>query len=239
MRALFDPEVEFENNEAVIGPPHVHHLHNVIRIQPGEKLLLIDGRGKQTITEVIASSKKEIALKKIEELFFQDQRQVDLLLAPPKKDTFHEILKISVELDIKSIYLADTHYSQRFPYKKEKIEKIVQGAYEQSNSAFEIEIIESNSLLNMKPLLESYDHVLYFSTMSDNEGESKLWEPLLSEKILVVVGPEGGFSSDEHQFFLALDKVHEIRLQTNILRSQTAVSAALGYVHGKLLLPRS
>lgn len=239
MRAIFDPKISFEEDKAVLGPDHVHHLHNVVRIQPGEQVLILDGKGRKILTEVLLSSKKEIAVKKLNEFFEEDDRRVDLLLAPPKKDTFYEILRMAVELNIKTIQLADTHYSQRFPYNEEKVEKVLISSYEQSNSAYEVQIVESNSLQNLKDSLGEYDRILYFSTMVDDGHQEPVAPCSVQEKILVVVGPEGGFSPEEHSFFLSLKNTEEIRLKTNILRSQTAVPAALGYVHGKLLMPRS
>lgn len=240
MRALFHPELNFENDNAVIGPPQTHHLFNVVRIKPGEQLLILDGRGGMLLSEVIQCSKKEIAIKKLKEAKKEDQRKVDLLLAPPKKDTFHEILRSAVELDIRHINLVDTEYSNRFSINEEKVEKILIGSYEQSNSPFTVAVSSYDSLINNKEIFNRYNHVLYFSTMGDILEETAMNRQLdQQDEILVVIGPEGGFSPGEHEFFLSLENVYEIKLKTNILRSQTAVSAALGYIHGKLLLPCS
>ena len=52
----------------------------------------------------------------------------------------------------------------------------------------------------------------------------------LNEKVLVIIGPEGGFSDREFEFFASNPNINMLTLGDLILRAETAVTVALGNV---------
>ena len=138
MRAIYNPKLVFIDNIAEIDGEDFHHLLNVIRIKKTEKILVIKGNGIKTISKINEITKKKIIIEKIEEVLIKDKRKIDLLLANPKKEATFEIFKSAIETNIKNIYIAETRYSQRLNYNKEKINKILKSSYQQSNCYFDV-----------------------------------------------------------------------------------------------------
>ena len=130
-------------------------------------------------------------------------------------------------MNVRNIYLVDTQYSQRLKLSQDKINKVLIGAYEQSNYAFETKIHGALKFEKIVDLFENYDHVQYFSTLGGAPHGSTV---KLSGPVLILVGPEGGFSTEEDNFICQQSKVLAIQFKTNIMRSQTAVSAAMGHL---------
>ncbi len=228
MRAVFEKGITPTKGKTLtLGPRHVHHLVNVVRVREDEEILLLDGSGNKYFSRIINISKKKINLEIISHKKDRDQRNIDLLLAPPKKEAFLEILRNAVELNIRAVYLMKTQYSQRFKMTRDKIDKVLQGSYEQSNSSFEINLGEEQSILELPEFIKNYDKAYYFSTTQRGNEEKDLDK---KESILIMIGPEAGFSKEEDEAFGRLSKMTPVQLDTNILRSQTAVSAAIGYL---------
>ena len=54
---------------------------------------------------------------------------------------------------------------------------------------------------------------------------------LLKGNILLITGPEGGFTKDEIDFLESLPNSHSISLGSNILRAETAMASLISFVN--------
>ena len=54
---------------------------------------------------------------------------------------------------------------------------------------------------------------------------------LTSKPICVIIGPEGDFSEDEREEILRFNDVQPIKINENILRSETAVISAISIIN--------
>jgi 16S rRNA U1498 N3-methylase RsmE len=68
----------------------------------------------------------------------------------------------------------------------------------------------------------------------DESGKGKPLPELLPElkdkKLAILIGPEGGFSADEHYILKSVEFARGFGMGSRILRADTAAVAALGYV---------
>jgi 16S rRNA (uracil1498-N3)-methyltransferase len=227
MRAIFKKDIQFVDGIANLEKKQVHHLVNVVRIKLNDPLLILDGKGTKYFTVIKKLAKRDIQVKLVSEEHCKDDRFIDLLLAPPKKEAFFEILKNAVELNIKNIYTVDTQYSQRINIAEEKIKKILCGAYEQSNYCYEATVFPPCKFKELDNLLEKYNEIYYFTTARSKPPSRS---PVSIGPVLIIIGPEGGFTAEEDQYFANHAKVYSIQFKTNIMRSQTAVTAAVGFL---------
>jgi 16S rRNA (uracil1498-N3)-methyltransferase len=208
----------------------LHHLVNVIRIEKEEPLLLLNGQGLIIETRVEMISKKEMILKRIDQRHGIRQFEFDLALGMPKREALELCLKEATELGFRRIYLIKSDFSQmRFP-DKERTEKLLISALEQSNAPFLPEVIFTE--WDQIPF-NRYKRVLLLDSQTNDINSQG--EILGGSEELLIVGPEGGFSAIEIQFLHSQSNIKVVNLPTPILRSPTAVATGAGIMIESLL----
>ncbi|MDC0397454.1 RsmE family RNA methyltransferase, partial [Candidatus Pelagibacter sp.] len=109
---------------------------------------------------------------------------------------------------------------------KERLEKVIIEAAEQSNRISVPTIEEPQKLKNFL----SNDMDLIFTDL--NTSNTKIDLKKLSKKPkCVIIGPEGDFSEEEREKILKFNGVQPIKINENILRSETAVISALSIIN--------
>ncbi len=206
----------------------LNHFNNVLKLKVGEKVLILDGKGKKVFCFVSERTKKKITLEKSDEQNFSDQRKITIALGNLKREAFTEALKKSVECNVKKIIIFNSEYSQRQSYKTERIQAVLKSAIEQSNSIFDLEV-NFTDLNQIK--FNEFNHIYFFNSQTE---KSNLLNTQNGEEILIIIGPEGGFSPNEIKYLKSLNNISEIKADTNILRAPTALSYSVGHVQGLL-----
>ena len=110
---------------------------------------------------------------------------------------------------------------------KERLEKIVIEASEQS-SRINVPSIESPQTLDIFLKKNSMD-LIFTDLNSDN---IKVDQSKLTDKpVCIIIGPEGDFSETERDKILSFKGVQSVKINENILRSETAVISAISIVN--------
>ena len=110
---------------------------------------------------------------------------------------------------------------------KERLEKIVIEASEQSNR-INVPIIEESQNLNNFLKTDSID--LIFTDLNSNNNKIDK-SKLTGRPVCIIIGPEGDFSEAEREKILGFKGVQSIKINENILRSETAVISAISIVN--------
>lgn len=227
MRALYQSPLKVEDSYVLKDEP-LHHLVNVVRIEKGEEILLLNGEGLRIKTIVEEVSKKSVLLKT---LAFETQElpfRMDLALGMPKRDALELSLKQAVELGFGKIYLIRSEYSQmKFP-EEDRAQKLLISALEQSNASHLPQIIETT--WDKIPFSTYKESILF-----DSRPNGVLNSLDVEINHILIIGPEGGFSPSEHEFFGQLANLKTLNLPTPILRTPTAIATGAGIVIRGLL----
>ena len=110
---------------------------------------------------------------------------------------------------------------------KDRLEKIVIEACEQSNR---INVPAIEEAQNLKSFLNSNSMNLIFTDL--NSDNKKIEKTKFSDKpICIIIGPEGDFSEHERQEILSFKGVQALKINDNILRSETAVISAISIIN--------
>jgi 16S rRNA (uracil1498-N3)-methyltransferase len=234
MRAIYLEGLRDFSSTSVlkIEGERAHHLLKVARVKVGDDLLLFNGKGFKLKAAVIESRKKDLSVK-ILEIFKEEKSNpsFDVAICLPKKNAFDEIIKISVELGLDSIIPINSEYSTRQLLNKERIQRILESALIQSNNPFLPDFKELISLKALKEISEGYDQVFYFSSVKKGSVVN-LSIDKEKNKILLIIGPEGGLSPLEEGFLKGLKKMQTVHLPTPILRSPHALATSVGFLLG-------
>jgi 16S rRNA (uracil1498-N3)-methyltransferase len=217
------------SSEYLISGDDLHHLVNVVRIEEGETLLLLNGRGLSVTTEVVKVSKKELRLKRLQDSIQELPYNFHLALAMPKREALELALKEATEIGFRTIYLIKSDRSQmKFP-DEERLGKLLVSALEQSNAPWLPEV----KYMDWKEIpWEEMNSVFLMDSQTD--ADSAL-ESNLKGNLLLVIGPEGGFSSEEISYFHSKQRLKVIHLPTPILRTPTALAVGAGMMIQSLL----
>lgn len=227
MRAVYIEDLISED-QYVLNGDILHHLVNVIRIEKDEELLLLNGKGLSVTTVVTEVAKKSLTLKKIADKTSAPKFHMDLVIGIPKKDALELSLKEAVELGFGKIYLVRGAYSQNRVPEKERITSLLISALEQSNSAFLPDVLETD--WETIPW-NDYGTVLLLDSQSGKESSSRS----ISDRNLLIVGPEGGFSPEELESLRGKKNLESLLLPTPIMRTPTAVAAGAGVLLQRLM----
>ena len=216
--------VEDINNPSLTGET-AHHIERVLRMSPGEELLISDGAGKWARCQIANISKKEINLNilenGVEEL---EAMQVSVLQALPKSDRAKETVELLTAAGVKEIYPWQASRSIGKESDKWQV-----AAFEASKQSRRFNIPKVFEKLDNKSAIElakEFDQVL----ICHESATSKISEVVNPAKsTLIIIGPEGGLSEDEiSQFQSAGGKL--IKLGRPVLRSAHAGIAAVSAV---------
>ena len=227
MRALVVESANLEKEaDLLIEGDQFHHLKNVVRVKESQEVLLIDGKGRGRIYIINEMKKDSLLLGPTAD--FKESRskiEIDFLIGKLKRDAMDLAIKQACELGARRILIADTEYSQSYPLKEERVERLVISAMEQSNNLIKPEVLE----IDLKDLNHGdYQNIILFSLKKNRQGFEV--EETLKNNTLILIGPEGGFSSSEEEMIQAYPNTKIKSLSTPILRAITAVPCAMGYV---------
>lgn len=213
-----------------------HHCHNVLRIGVGENILLFNGNGlcmEGTIT-VAGKQEGQIELTKDLTTAFQTSRTYKLTIAfaPTKNiDRTEFAVEKLVELGVDQIILLDCEHSERSHIRLDRMEKIILSACKQSRKIFipGIRNLVSPTILTTQYKQEQPTGQVFCCHL-ENASVPLNENYLMSSDVLMLIGPEGGFSNEEIEH-MSLRGATMVTLGPYRLRVETAAIAACTTIH--------
>jgi 16S rRNA (uracil1498-N3)-methyltransferase len=202
----FKPIIELSNEET-------RHL-KALRLKTGDSVELFDGKGNIAEGKITETGKKtKITITKTK-TFQKDDLEIILWTAIPKGERADWLIEKAVEVGVNKIVPIISRYSVVIP-KKAKIERwkrIAISASAQSKRAFIPEITEP---VKFKDAIERINDAQII--ICHQEGKNIRELKIEKKKIILIIGPEGGFDEKELEI-----KAEKIKISENILRIETA-----------------
>ena len=238
MPHFFIKSDQITNNVAEISDrENYQHIARSLRARTGESLLLIDENKIQyesVITEITGSK----IFAKIEKSY-PSKRNLDFELylaqTPLRSDAQSFIIEKATELGVVGIYpICTDNCALNKSVIEKKIQKWQKIMYESSKQCERAQIPQMYPIAKLEELIlsKNFDKVIVFceriasKTIRDSFRENPLKK---GDRLLVVIGPEGGFSQKEFDMFKSSD-VEMLTLGDLILRAETAVTVGLGNI---------
>ena len=237
MPHFFIKSENIENNIIKIDDTeNYRHIAKSLRVRIGEKLLLIDENQIQYETEVKEVTSKEIYC--IIENAYPSKRDLefDLYLAqsPLRSDAQLTVMEKATELGVKAVYpiLTDNCALNKsvIEKKQEKWQKVMYESCKQCERAI---VPTCYSITSLDMLLENkFDKIIVFAERSTEISLKQFLSQNMikkGESVLAIIGPEGGFSQKEFEYFKEKN-LPLVSLGNLILRAETAVIMGLGNI---------
>ena len=229
---------QIENKKITIrDKENYFHIARSLRARVGENLLLIDKKQIQYETAIESITNSEITVKINKSYPSKRFLDFELYLAqsPLRSDSQNILIEKATELGVYGIYPIKTDNcalnNEIIDKKIDKWQKIMYEASKQCERAFIPKCFERTTIEKLLQQ-EHFDKVYAFcerianKTIRDSFKENPVKK---GEKVLVIIGPEGGFSQREFDFF-EKQKLEMLTLGNLILKAETATTVALGNV---------
>ncbi|PJE74505.1 MAG: hypothetical protein COV01_00510 [Candidatus Taylorbacteria bacterium CG10_big_fil_rev_8_21_14_0_10_41_48] len=211
----------------------LHQMRSVFRFHSGDTVILFNGDGNDYVSEIVSIDKSEAVFRVTHSSVNQWKPSVKLTLAVSmiKKDSFEWVVQKATELGASEIIPLISERSEKKGWNRERAEKIIIEACEQSGRS------DVPTLGELTPLFDFIDRekrkIIVFHTSGSRFDLSP--DPrsnLVVKEIVALVGPEGGWSEKEIEMF------HEknfsiMHLSTPVLRAETAAIAITSLILAK------
>ena len=204
-----------------------HYLTKVMRIKENEVFSLFNKDGEWE-AKVLEISKSIVEFKITKQLRQKENfKELWLAFSPIKSNYQNFMIQKATELGVTKFLPIIFDRTVVRKINKERLEKIVVEASEQSNR-INVPIIEDIQDLNS--FLKNNSINLIFTDLNSNK--IKIDKSKLTDKpICIIIGPEGDFSEAEREKILTFRGVQPIKINENILRSETAVISTISIIN--------
>lgn len=207
------------------------HAVKVLRLQCGDRMVLVDGEGGLYDAEVSVASGKHCLYNILATLPYEREwrGRISLAIAPTKMmDRIEWMAEKATEIGFDELSFLDCKFSERKTLRTDRVERIVVSAMKQSHKACKPKV---NEMCSFKDFVTKERDGRKFIAHCYEEVERKdLFDELslidTETPVTMLVGPEGDFSIDEVK--LAMQYGYEsISLGRSRLRTETAGLSAV------------
>ena len=221
---LFVPGPLAEGAHVPLEGGQAHYLGKVMRVGPGDAVILCDDQTGEWLAEVSAAGKRDVTLAVVRRL--REREAVPdfwLCAALIKKDRFDLVLEKATELGVGAIHPVVTRRCVADKLNPERARTIMTEAAEQC-ARTALPALEGP--VKLEALLKGWPEGrrLYFA---DEEGGVPAAAAFTAHDgpAALLVGPEGGFDDTERALIRAHPAAIAITLGPRILRAETAALA--------------
>jgi 16S rRNA (uracil1498-N3)-methyltransferase len=204
-----------------------HYLTKVMRLKIGDNFSLFNKNGEweANILNISKFIVEFIVTKQLRQK--ENIKELWLAFSPIKSNYFNFMIQKATELGVTKFLPIIFDRTVVRKINKERLSKVIIESSEQSNRLV-IPTIEDPKTLDKFLNLNNFE--LIFTDL--NSKNTKINLTIMSDKpVCIIVGPEGDFSESERQKILSYKDVQAIKINENILRSETAVISAISIVN--------
>jgi len=203
-----------------------HYVSKVMRLKEKEVFSLFNSSGEWEAK--ILNITKTIVEFNVTKQLRQKENNKDLWLAfsPIKSNYFNFMIQKATELGVTKFLPVIFERTIVRKINKERLEKVIIEAAEQSNR---ITVPSIEDPQKLKSFLNN-DMDLIFTDLNTANTKIDLTK-LTTKPTCVIIGPEGDFSEKEREEILKFNGVQSVKINENILRSETAVISALSIIN--------
>lgn len=226
MNLFYNPNITEASSEIVFDKEESRHIVKVLRKQMDDVLHLTNGKGSMFKASLLSTNPKQcIAHVLSEEKQTPLPYHLHLAVAPTKlNDRFEWFLEKATEIGVSEITPIICEHSERKVIKQERYQKIIISAMKQSLKAH---LPQLNEAMLFKDFISRTPKATINCIAHCEEAKKELFKKVIQPKasVLVLIGPEGDFSTSEIALAIANEFI-PISLGNSRLRTETAAIVA-------------
>jgi 16S rRNA (uracil1498-N3)-methyltransferase len=226
MQLFYTPGIDAASSLYYLNEEESKHCVRVLRLQAGDEVKLIDGKGNFYTASIAEAHPKRTQLRiiSVEQDFNKRNHFLHIAIAPTKNiERLEWFLEKATEIGIDEISLIICQRSERKDAKVERLNKIITSAIKQSIKAWHPVL---NEPVTLSKFLSSEINGQKFIAHCEPGDKVNLKDAVkLQGSYLILIGPEGDFTPKEIGDALKND-FKAITLGNSRLRTETAALEA-------------
>ncbi len=224
---LFYSNFNKSDSDIILDEIDSKHLSKSLRKKAGDIIRVTNGEGIEIKGEIIRLG-KNIKIKIINKIKHRKKDiSIHIAMSPLKNPSrFEWFVEKSTEIGISEITPIITKFSEKKKVNINRLNKIIISSMKQSNQFY---LPKVNPIISFEDFLKfNKDYKLIAHLKNSNSFNKKTIGS--KGKIVVMIGPEGGFSEEEI-LIAGKEKIKEISFGKNRLRSETAGVFAVSIIN--------
>ncbi len=212
-----------------LGKEQAHYLITVLRKTVADQLLVFNGKEGEFLAAFTEVAKNKAVIQLTQQSrSFTPSPPLTLIFSPVKNIKPEFIVQKATELGVSAIIPCCFTNTVKTGVNLDRLHAVACEAAEQCERLDVPAISELITLKQLIPILQQKEHILF----CDESGQGKpIYEVLQQQqrngKWALVVGPEGGFTPAEIDYFYSLPNLNGVGLGSRILKAETAIIAVL------------
>ena len=227
---LFFKESLSLNLNSILDKSQSHYLSKVMRIKTNESFSLFNqsGEWEAKVLDINKGIIEFIVVKKLRSA--ENEKEIWLAFAPIKLNYLNLMIQKATEIGVTRFIPILTERTVVRKLNEKRINKIIVEASEQSNR---LKVPSLDKLTKFDTFLKSNQNTnIIFGDLNTNNKKLDLKN---KDPLCILIGPEGDFSVKERENISKLKKIIPLKINDNILRSETAAISMISIISFNLL----
>jgi 16S rRNA (uracil1498-N3)-methyltransferase len=225
-----------QKEEIFLGKEERNKIKNVLRLNPEDKIILYDKNGEEFLGEIVSFGKENVRCKILKFLRKIEEVKLKITLAQSllRKEKIETVISKTTEIGVDKIFLFESKRSvgkislEEKENKLERYLKIAKHSSEQAKRGIVPEICFC-SFKNIIAQADKYSISFLFHQDSKNNLKNFLIKNRDVKNILIIIGPEGGFTEEEIKEAEKYN-INIVSLGKRILKSETSAIVAISII---------
>jgi 16S rRNA (uracil1498-N3)-methyltransferase len=234
MRSVFLSNNKLDDEIILTDKLKLNHLVNVIRLKPTESIRVFNQYSKYRDYKVqdIIKSKCLTLKSKSFEMSYNVDFNIHCCFGVTKKEAWDDIVRAGIEMGVSSLISCRMDRSQMSLSWNQRLLYIIETSMEQSNHYYYPKLLSmDNGLSDLN--FTHYDRVVVLTS----QGQANTIKQIsfdTFQHILMIVGPEGGFSDNEIEYLKNQKNIDFLSIEGPIKKTPNAIVAGFSQILGAI-----
>ena len=229
IRLFFEKSLSLNLN-STLGKSQSHYLSKVMRINVGKSFSLFNqsGEWESKVVNISKGIVEFLVIKKLRSA--NSEKEIWLAFAPIKLNYLNLMIQKATEIGVTRFIPILTERTVVRKLNDKRVNKIIIEASEQSNR---LKVPSLDKLTKLDNFLKTNQNVNII--FGDLNTDNKKIDLKNKDPLCILIGPEGDFSIKERDNILKLKNILPLKINNNILRSETAAISMISIIRFNLL----
>ena len=222
---------EIDGDSAIPGIEQSRHLLNVLRLKVGDIVDVFDGKGglREARLAVAEKGRAEVVFTGPKQIRERPVPWISLAVVPPKGQRMDTLVQMAQEIGLDELIPVITERAVQQEFSENRFarwKRVTVSAAKQCGANYLVDIRPTADLDELLKNLSGWDLRLICDAGPKSRKIREIIKEKTPQRVLLIVGPEGGFSNKE--ITAALNSgCAAVSLPTPVLRVETAAVFAL------------